>query len=556
MKEAIAGIVAAGLAICLAAGWCGGGEAVAAGRAADAAFLTTLWHGLTVERERRLDAVYKKIDWAALAREAAKAPDADERARRERLVALWQVLARLHDFGRICAAPCVFERKALLLLKGDEASLRTVRKVLGRFGEPKDVAFDPTRFRRYLATEPLPPWAVGLRAVAAAVLAGEGDREGMRRLVGIFRSSLAKDAGGRGLQVRALWTAVFGAQTEAALPLWAEVLGDELEAVRKWAVQNVALVHSERAEPLLVARLGDRAYAVRREAALKLMARERRESIPVLQEILRRELKADLRAALEMAPICCALERWRVADVPWARLEGLLSETARSDDGAHWKAITLAGYCLSAGRTKVSVPFLEVSLEARHEQVAHHAAHTLLRNGSRLGIATVARHIATATKQWSEAYNGLLALGEFLGRGQVTAEDRAAVLAIARQAWERRQELSGSSASRLPEVLGEMGMLLRVVEDDDGLRLTTVIDIPHAAAGRPQCPPLFRLVNARLASVAASAKQLAITLPQGFLARCRRDEFAALEALARGADPDLAREAKGALKILREAAED
>lgn len=61
---------------------------------------------------------------------------------------------------------------------------------------------------------------------------------------------------------------------------------------------------------------------------------------------------------------------------------------------------------------------------------------------------------------------------------------------------------------------------------------------------------------ARLASVTASAKRDAIDLPRGLLARCRRDELAALEAVARGADPDLAREATWALRILREEEED
>ncbi len=552
MKGAVAGIVVAGLAICLAAGRCGGGEPAAA----DAAFLTTLWDGLTVERARRFHAVYKKIDWAALAREVAKAPDAEQRARREQLVALWQALARLHDFGQMCAAPNVFESNVLLLLKGDEASLRRVRKTLKRSGDPLGQGFDPVPFRRYLATEPLPPWAVSLRIVAAAVLAGEGDREGMRRLVETFRACLPREAGGRGLQARGLWMAVVGAHTEAALPLWAEVLRDEQEAVRTWAVQNVARVQSGRAEALLIERLGDRAYAVRREAALKLMARGRRESIPVLQEILQRELKADLRVALEMAPICCALERWGVGDVPWPELEGLLSDRARRGDGTHWKAITLAGHCLSAGRTDVAVPFLKQSLAASHQQVALRAAHTLLSHGSRLGIGRVAQHIATAIKQWDEAYNDLVALAAFLAHGRATAEDRAAVLAVARQAWARREELFGAYAYRAVEALGQMGMLLRVAEGEDGLKLSTVIDIPHEAAGHRKRIPLVTLVKARLASVTASAKQQGLALPPEFLARCRQTELAALEALTQSDNAELAREATQALTTLKQPVED
>lgn len=557
MRGTLGGMVAAGAALLLAAGARGAGEGAARAprrdRVADEAFLKTVWHALAVGKAQHFDAVYDKIDWGALAQGAAKAPDADERARRRRLISLWQVLARLHDFGRMCAAPNVFESKALLLLKGDAASLRTVRKALGRFEEPKDAAFDPAPFRRYLATEPLPPWAVSLRVVAAAVIAGEGDREGMRRLVEVFRASLPRDAGGRALQARGLPTAVVGAHTEAALPLWADVLQDKQEAVRTWAVQNVARVHSERAEPLLIERLADQAYAVRREAALKLMARERRESIPVLQEALRRDLDGGMDAALKAAAVCCALERWGVADVPWPQLEGLLTEAARGDDSAHWRAITLAGHCLSAGRTDVAVPFLKQSLEARHEELARHAAHTLLKNGSGLGIEPVALHVATGTEKWSEAYEDLLALAAFLAHGKASSAETTAVRAIARQAWERRRERA--YAFRIVEALGQMGMLVGVSKAEGGLTLTTAIDIRYEAAGRRKRIPLVTLVKARLASVAASAKQDGIALPPAFLARCRRDELAALEALTRGADPNLAREAAETLKAIAEAEE-
>ena len=123
----------------------------------------------------------------------------------------------------------------------------------------------------------------------------------------------------------------------------------------------------------------------------------------------------------------------------------------------------------------------------------------------------------------------------------------------------RRQRLVKGIRSVLAEGArgaGIDGRALSVVKGEDGLKLTTVIDVAHEAAGRRKRIPLLRLVEARLASVTASARQEGIAVPPEFLARCRRSELGALEALARGADPDLAREATAALKAPREPADD
>ena len=78
--------------------------------------------------------------------------------------------------------------------------------------------------------EQMPEWADGVRAVAAAVLAGQSDEEGMRVLVEEQRA--------HGVP----WEATLGACTEKALPFWQRLLKDEDAGVRSWAAQALKAV--------------------------------------------------------------------------------------------------------------------------------------------------------------------------------------------------------------------------------------------------------------------------------------------------------------------------
>jgi hypothetical protein len=391
----------------------------------------------------------------------------------------------------------------------------------------------------------LPAWASSLACVAAGVLAGEGDREAMQVLVEAFRS---------GGQAHGFAEAAAGAHTEPALPLWAEVLEDADEAVREWAAGNVAGVESPRAATLLVSCLADASYRVRRRAALSLMARDRRESIPVLREVFERDFVGGVHSALRVAPICCKLQQWQVADVPWPRIESLLDERA-SRRGIRWHAIQLAGDCLSAGREQVALPFLKAALKHPEEATALHAARTLLASGSSLGLDRIARHVAAVPEPWLAVWEDLSALAAFLARGAFSRQEWEAAVAIARSAF-RRCRAQGRG-DQLLRPLGEMGALYGVQGVGDAVRIAEVVGFPYTLCGNGTSGRAMRAIfQAKVRSVVVSAQHQGIELPPGVLEEFKRSQVAAISTLARTGGPRLAEQATNALKLLQESSTD
>jgi len=479
-----------------------------------------------------------KIDWASLQKVVEKAADAGERRRRQEYVDLWKAVAELHDFGRMCERPYVFEDGVLYLLGGSglvPQMAATFRKRV------TPLPFDPASYRRYLMTEEMPRWAGSVRYVAAGLLAGEGDREGMEvLLVGTFRA-------GDSQRARA---GAMGARTGKALPLWEPLLKHENPKVRQWAVTNVAAIPGTNAEDMLAgSSLKDADYKIRKDAALGLMRRDRREAIPVLQEILKHELVPNSSSALELVPICCKLQEWNVPDLPWTTIEAQLRKIPGDDGHDYWRAIQLASWCVSAGREKLAMAFLKEAMDDPREWASLGAARLLLKNGKAVGIETVRRHISTAKGDGPEAYQSLCALGEFLSRGSFTVEEKAAVMEIARTADKRHTELFGNAYQVLVEGLGEMGALCRVTREKDALKLTSVVEIPYE--GTEVADRWFGIValyKARLRSLAASARQEKIELAAGFLEEFRKSEIEAITRLAHAGKSASAENAARALK--------
>lgn len=512
-------------------------------------FFRLLHAALSVEGER-FEVLKGKINWALLEKELARVTDAEQQRRHRDCLELWQAIVDLRDFGMKCARPCVFEWKLRLLLKGDGELERSIRG----FKKP---AWDPKAFRRYLMATELPPWGHTIRYVAAGVLAGEGDEEAMDVLTAWYRTRpgayRARTDNYEPFQMAwgDLYEVFVGAHTEKALPLWEKLLKDEDEDLRRWAIENVHEVPSEKAIPLLVSGLRDTSYPVRRAAALRLMGRNGRDAAPVLREILQKELRDGLASALALAPICCKLEEWKVPDVPWTALEGHLNDKATKGDTIYCMTISLAGHCVSAGRNTVALPFLKRAMQGKNESVALHAARTLLRSGSPAGIERLAQRMATLEGSWSDAYEDLQIVALFLSRGAPAAEERAAAMGIARTAYERRKAIFRASFFRLFEALGEMGALCRVGRKGEALVVAEAIEIPYASGDITHWAEVVALHKARRRSIEVSARQEGITLPPGWLEKFEQAQLAALSELARTGPPAVADQAAAALRSLQ-----
>ncbi len=515
--------------------------------------------------------------------------DVEQRNLHRTFVDLWKSIVSLRAHGFVCNRPCVFEWHLRTLLETEThhkapnriagaVPARTLRMNawdatvwLYRRGNRPNI--DPPAFRHYLMTVRAPKWCPSIRYVAAGVLAGEGDSEGMRVLVEGARLALGEPRN-RGFHAWALREAAAGAHTEEALCVWNTALSDKDEKVRLWAVNNVAhiktdevvplppptappFVKTDRATRLLIAALNDKSYPVRRSAAITLMKRDRQEATPALQEILTKELGGYLeRDAATSAPVCCKLEQWGVKGVPWNKIECHLTEKAKNNASACRLAVTIAGQCLAAGREEKSVPFLKDVMRHKNEWLALHAAGTLLRNGSALGLERIRRYMASAENQAgsSSPYECLKALAEFMRHPRCTVQNRKAALSVARAAFERRDALFRSYSGYLLDPFGEMGALHRVKKEGDILHVEEFIAVPYDMKwGRPN-PGLVmgHLCKARLRSVLVSAKQQGIDLPETWLMKYEGRQGAILSKFAESGERATAESAKYALRKLEE----
>lgn len=538
-------------------------------------FLKLLRDGLDVKLAKHWESVSKAVDWDRLGQEAGKAADAMVREERLAYVELWKRLAAAHDYGLMCSRMYVFEWLACELLAGTHKPDKALPYA--------DLGLGKAKACEYLLAEDLPAWAASLRSCAAAVLAGAGERRGMDVLLEAVRATLKESPNFNPVHeaMRAAWT-------EEALPLWAEAARDPDPRIRLVVVQQVGAIRSGRAVPVLLAILKDEDRGVRTAAAMILMQRDVKadakapvEFALVLMEKVRRELDGKIPSAHENAPVCLKLQQWGIPNVPWEKIEAVLTDKVRANDRDYWNAVEIAGQCLAAGRETVSLPFLTAAVSESTENlgvlvelgtamsaaklgIPWHAATILVSNGRPEGLDLIRRYIEIGQKNWLPAYEGLKALAGFLNRDGVSEDNRRLAFTIAAKAVERRDALFQGYFPRGLEALGEMGALVRVENRDGRLAAVDAIPIPYdqkygslsnTLSRKVSRPPasnarymITEIYRAKLRSVEVAARQDKIPLPPEWLAAYAKGQRAAISALMQSPEPDLRRAAETALK--------
>ncbi|MEI6150172.1 MAG: HEAT repeat domain-containing protein, partial [bacterium] len=531
-------------------------------------FLKILRDRLDVELSKPFRTVEKAIDWTLLLQEAEKATSPAVRTERHAYVEFWRRLAKAHDYGMMCSRMNVFEWEACELLAGTH---KPEKNTLPH----ADTGLPKQRACEYLLAEDLPAWGKSLKWCAAGVLAGDGDRRGMDVLIQGIRDP--KETRGWS----AIHEALRAAWTEKALPLWAETARDADARVRLVVVTHLNAIPSEKAVPILLDLLTDGNREVRVAAALVLMRRDVKEAAPVLLEKVRHELNGTIRPAHDNGPVCLKLQQWNVPDVPWDKMESVLTEEARANDNDYWRAVEIAGWCLAAGREVPALPFLKSAvnagiekgdklpalgtMEAKELSIPWHAATILASNGRREGVELVRRYIEVGRGNWLHANEGLMALASLVNRPDAAPADFKVAMEIAAKAVERRDALFQGYFWRALEALGEMGAIVRVDSRDGRLSAKDVIALPyHGTYGPVPRYMMAEICRAKVRSIAVAAQQERIPLPEGWLAAYARAQQTEIAGTARGpAEPnappahgDLQRAAEAALKALAESPPD
>lgn len=558
------GYAAAALAVCFSGCGAGAGAGDTPTSRTDP-FLRLVLQAISVETSGRWDDM-ERCDWERIEREAGKAAGEAERTKRREYVELWKAIAAVRDRAATRMRDSAghgdaFSEEALYFLGGWRVwGARISRdRILAKmhrsdvFGsdiadERIGLAFDPWPYLRYLLREDLPGWAAKVRFVAAGLLAGDGDREGMDVLVSRFR---ALNPEAKREPVR--WScnsADFAACTAKALPFWEPLLEDESPHVRRWAADCIETIPGDRARDVFLTwclRGEDR--LARQDAAMELLERGRRDAIPVLEEIVRSRMPhANFADKLGMVHVLCKLEEYKVPGLPWEDLEKDLDERALVEqppagvnDGS--QQVMLAGDCLSAGRDRVALPFLRKALDSPRTDLAFYAASTLVKSGNILGLEWLVRH--TPGVNHGECFT---AVGEYLSRGTFTAEELSLACDLARKTYESRQRTWGEYASRLDDYLGAAGLLCRVKSDGGTLKVAAVVETRYEDAAWPR--QMAALYRARVLSVEVSARQQKTVLPLGFARDFAKQEINTLSELARSGKGASADQAAEALKQL------
>jgi hypothetical protein len=511
-------------------------------------FLKLLRDQLDIKPAERFAAVSKLIDWERLRQEAGNTTEPAVKTERLAYVECWKRLAEAYDFGTMCSRPNVFEGTACALLAGKHKADN--RLPYADLGIPKEAACE------YLLAEDLPTWATSLRLCAAGVLAGDGNQRGLEVLLEALRADLKKPGVFSPIReaLGATWTA-------EALPLWAKAANDIDPRLRLTVVRQLAQIRTDGATTVLRGLLKDDDREVRTAAAMALMDRDSKDAAPVLLEKVNRELDGKVSSAHANAPICRKLQQWNRPDVPWEKLETILTDKVHANDTEYWQAVEVAGGCLAAGREKVALPFLKTALHGGVEKrrIAWHATTILAANGRLEGVDAIRTYMEVGEQDWIMAQEGLLALAAFVNRPGARPNDRQLALAIAARAFERRDALFQGYVGRGLEVLGEIGALVRVERRAGQPVAVDTLTVPYDQRYGPQPRYLVaEIYRAKLRSVAAAARQEGIPLPPGWLAEYEKAERAVIVGLARGpaepngppADADRQRAAAAALKEL------
>ncbi len=213
--------------------------------------------------------------------------------------------------------------------------------------------------------------------------------------------------------------------------------------MRLWATRNLGAVQSKSVLSLLIVALKDDTYSVRKEAALILMARDARESVPVLKEILNAEYSSTVEEVLPLMPIFRALTVWGVEDLPWQKVEAFMTADAKQ---LPYKShvLHLAGECLLAGRERVARPFLEemYGYGWRDNYTRMHATHVLAA-GESIGARPLIMYVEDCAD-----LDALKALGDFTLHSRCNPADREAIFKAARHALDRSAIPGPNTCSR------------------------------------------------------------------------------------------------------------
>ncbi|MEI7766723.1 MAG: HEAT repeat domain-containing protein [Phycisphaerae bacterium] len=526
-------------------------------------FLKKLRAGIEVKTKGRFEAITGTIPWDELRQEAQTATDPKLVTERLAYVEFWQRLAKTYDFGMQCSRDNVFESEACARLAGTRTANHQLH--FTDLGLPRDQAC------QYLLNEDLPTWAESLRLCAAAVLVGAGDTKAMDILCTKLRRALHE------LPVQQLPTRSFGLPykedvlvatwTPAALPLWAQVARDPDPKLRLLVVAQIAAIHTEPATTVLLSLLKDDDRAVRNDAALALMHREQKAAAPVLLELVQQQLDGSVQSASMESAVCVKLQQWNIPGVPWDKIEGVLNDAARAKPEDYRMAVIIAGHCLSVGREKVALPFLQkalgpiqdditilnnlVSYKLDEPTIAWQAAKILAGHGRTEGLDLIHKYLQIGQTNWSMAYEGLLAVAASSNRPTADAASRKLAQTIAAVAFERRDVLFSGYFGRLVEALGEMGALVRVEQQNGQITAVETLAVGYGERYTPQKQyQILPIYHAKLRSVVISAQQAGITLTPAWLAQYQQQQRAILTTLSKL--PDDAATAQNAQAALRE----
>lgn len=513
-------------------------------------FLEKLRAKLEVKTKGRFEAITGTIPWDELRQEAQTAADPKLGAERLAYVEFWQRLAKLHDYGMMCSRMNVFESEVCELLAGTNRLPDRLRFA--------DLGLPRTQACAYLINEDLPAWAKSLRLCAAAVLVGAGEAQGMAILKPELRAKPESFI---------LYEVLYATLTPAALPLWVQEARTADPALRRLVVTQIAGIHSEPATKVLLDLLQDDDRAIRHIAALALMEREHKAAAPVLLELVQQKLDGRLEPTLTFASVWVKLQQWNIPGVPWDKIEGVLNETARAKPADYGMAVTIAGHCLSVGREKVALPFLQKALRPIQDEIAilnnlvsykldeptiaWQAAKILAGHGRPEGLELIHKYMQVGEKNWSMAYEGLLAVAASSNQPTANAETRKLAQTIAGVAFERRDVLFSGYFWRLVEALGEMGALVRVEQHNGQITAVETLAVPYDQRYTPQKQyQILPIYRAKLRSVVISAQQAGITLTPAWLAQYEAQQRAILTTLSKL--PDDTATAQNAQAALRE----